>query len=330
MAPEQVLAAISTPATDLYALGVVLYEMLTGAALFAGPTAYAVMNKHVDEPPESARNNRPEIPDELNDLVAELLAKKPEHRPASAEVVYHRLRPFIATRDPLPGLPPSPTITSPVRMYAAVVGIEPATHERRQPTESSTDPVSFPVIINLDDLDEVRAVASDLATQARFKEAAELLAVAVEQSESALPRTDDVIRNLRLEWANVLFEGGDYRAASPIYQSLIATLTGRDGPTTELAFRCRAQYATCEAKLGHLPEAIKIAQVLLWDQQRTYRSRDPRPFDLRRQIGTWQLAAGRRTEAEQTLQALLADLLTTYGEGYVAIPQVQALLAANA
>lgn len=103
----------------------------------------------------------------------------------------------------------------------------------------------------------------------------------------------------------------------------------RDGPTAELTFRCRDQYATCQAKLGNMPEAIEIAPALLADQRRIYRPRDPRPFDLRCQIGTRQLAAGCRAEAKQTLQALFVDLLATYGESRPAIPKIQALLKAN-
>jgi serine/threonine protein kinase len=329
MAPEQVLAATSTPATDLYALGITLHEMLTGKPVFTGATAYAVMNKHVDEPPEPPKSHREDIPEGLNGLVAELLAKKPEHRPGSAEAVYHRLRQFIADLDPIPGVLYPPSSPSPVRMYAAVAGVEPAVPVEPPPDEPPPDPVPQPAIVNLGDLEEVRAVANDLANQARFREAADLLAAATERAEAAHPNTDHTVLNIRLEWANILFEGGDYRAASPIYQSLITVLTDRDGPTAELTFRCRAQYATCQAKLGNMPEAIATAHALLTDQQRIYRSRDPRPFDLRRHIGTWQLAAGRRTEAEQTLHALLADLIATYGGSHPAIPKIQALLKAS-
>ncbi|WP_086826198.1 serine/threonine-protein kinase [Allokutzneria sp. NRRL B-24872] len=118
MAPEQIQRGVAGPRSDLYALGCVLHEMLTGHQLFTGPTAYAIFEKQVKERPPAVLG----VPQELNALVLQLLEKDPEHRPADAVELYQRLRPFAANVPSLPGFLTPPTTPSPGRMYARVVG----------------------------------------------------------------------------------------------------------------------------------------------------------------------------------------------------------------
>ncbi|HEU5029524.1 MAG TPA: serine/threonine-protein kinase [Spirillospora sp.] len=118
MAPEQIEQGVAGPHGDLYALGCVLHEMLTGRQLFAGPTAYAVFDKHVRERPPAV----PGVPAELNALLQELLEKKPENRPADAAALYERLRPFATDLPVLPGFLEPASAPSPERMYALIVG----------------------------------------------------------------------------------------------------------------------------------------------------------------------------------------------------------------
>src|SRR6266540_1980015 len=91
MAPEQIQRGGAEPRSDLYALGCVLHEMLTGRRLFDGPTAYAVFERQVKERPGPV----PGIPRELNALLADVLAKDPDARPAGAHVLYERLGPYV-------------------------------------------------------------------------------------------------------------------------------------------------------------------------------------------------------------------------------------------
>lgn len=121
MAPEQIRSGVAEQRSDLYSLGCVLHEMLTGRQLFTGATAYVVFDKQVKEPAPSV----PGIPAELDALLLRLLEKQPEARPADATELYERLRPFAHDLPMLPGFLTPPSAPSPGRMYARMAGLAP-------------------------------------------------------------------------------------------------------------------------------------------------------------------------------------------------------------
>ena len=84
MSPEQAMGQEVGPPSDLYSLGVVLYEMLTGEVPFEADTPVAISMKQVHEPPRPPKEIRGEIPEEVNAVVLKLLAKEPGARYASA------------------------------------------------------------------------------------------------------------------------------------------------------------------------------------------------------------------------------------------------------
>ncbi|WP_258039612.1 serine/threonine-protein kinase, partial [Streptomyces sp. SM1] len=98
MAPEQAMGGAVGPYTDLYALGVLMHELLSGDVPFAGSTALGVLHRHLYEPPVPVRRTRPEVPEPLETLVLRLLAKDPQHRPDSAQEVYEDLARLLPAR----------------------------------------------------------------------------------------------------------------------------------------------------------------------------------------------------------------------------------------
>ncbi|MFD8330807.1 serine/threonine-protein kinase [Streptomyces lydicus] len=97
MAPEQAMGGAVGPHTDLYALGVLLHELLSGEVPFAGSTALGVLHRHLHEEPVPVRHLRPDVPEALEALVLHLLRKDPEARPADAQEVYLALAPLLPT-----------------------------------------------------------------------------------------------------------------------------------------------------------------------------------------------------------------------------------------
>ncbi|MDF5753205.1 serine/threonine-protein kinase [Spongiactinospora sp. TRM90649] len=118
MAPEQIRHGVASARSDLYALGCVLHETLSGRPVFTGPTDYSVLDAHVNHPPPPVDG----VPPGLAALVAALLEKRPEDRPPDAAAVYGLLEPFAVGLPVLPGFLAPPTVPSPGRMYARMVG----------------------------------------------------------------------------------------------------------------------------------------------------------------------------------------------------------------
>ena len=85
MSPEQYNGFELTPATDVYSLGVILYEMLTGMAPFTGSTPAEIAQKHATDPPHPPRGIVAAIPEEVERVVLQALEKRPEDRPANAD-----------------------------------------------------------------------------------------------------------------------------------------------------------------------------------------------------------------------------------------------------
>ena len=131
LAPEQALGEEVTAAADIYSLGCVLFECLTGRTPYVFDTLAELAVKHREEPITPVRELRPEIPEELEAVVMRSLARNPEYRPPSAAALGRDLA--GATTDdvtrPLPqasGTPASDVRTEPLR--------QPARRDEKAPT----------------------------------------------------------------------------------------------------------------------------------------------------------------------------------------------------
>jgi len=91
MSPEQAEGRNVDKRTDIYSLGVVMYEALTGQVPFRGANTIEVIRAHRFKLPESIRNLRPEVPKELARLVEQMLEKEPQRRIESARAFLKEL-----------------------------------------------------------------------------------------------------------------------------------------------------------------------------------------------------------------------------------------------
>ncbi|MFB7374599.1 protein kinase [Streptomyces sp. NPDC056222] len=303
MAPEQAMGGAVGPYTDLYALGILLHELLSGNVPFAGSTALGVLHRHLYEPPVPVRRLRPEVPEALEALVLRLLAKDPQHRPSGAHEVYEALLPLLPAR----GAPAGPL--DPTRPFLRPHA--PWPDRASVPAQPVAPPVARPDVAAT--VDEVkRLLGEGSLTRAVDLLGSILPAAAVEHGEHS-----PVVRILRKQYATTLMDDGQYRRALPELRRLADDRAAEAGPADPQTLQFRYEAAQCLEQLGETAAALTEYRALLpFHEQGADQARF---FDIRRRIGMLLLATGDHTAGHQQLQALLYDTERTYGP-YHALP----------
>jgi tetratricopeptide (TPR) repeat protein len=187
---------------------------------------------------------------------------------------------------------------------------------------SVEEPVELPT---RQEVVQARAEAGDLAGEGRYTQAAELLSDLTVPAGLALGEDDAEYMGLRLDLADVLFRGGDYRRAVRAYRAAAVALAEFEGPDGSHVLKCREQEAVCLAHLGATATALDRMRELL-DDLSGAGPYDPLALRFRERIGRLKLAAGQTDQARKELTELLAELTDLYGDGHPQVPGLRELL----
>jgi tRNA A-37 threonylcarbamoyl transferase component Bud32 len=323
MAPEQAMGGAVGPRTDLYALGAVLHELLSGEVPFNAPTALGVLHGHLYEPPTPLRRIRTQVPEPLEALVLRLLAKDPQDRPQDAQDAFRQLaalvpppggdraaplgpmdptRPFLRPHAPWPDRPaPAPLPERPAHPPAA----------------ASAGPDLATAV------DEVRR----LLAAGRITQAVDVLGALLPAAAEKHGEHSTVLRSLRRQYAATLMEDGQYRRALPELRRLSQEFAAQYGGADRTALQYRYEAAQCLEQLGEAATALSEYRVLL-PYFESWASADPGPpLEIRRRIAHLLLSVGDRRAARDVLTRLLYDAERVRGPHHAFPAEVRRTLA---
>jgi serine/threonine protein kinase len=251
MSPEQSLANAVGPASDVYALACVLYEVLTGRPPFNEGDGKSYMWHHVHSDLPQIRPLRPDLPADFAALLEVMLDKQPEHRPEAAEV-YERLLPLAAT-EPGRGFSVDVADLDPRLPFARPLGS--AVRPRRPAPPASPASSQSPVGPLLTDTEVAQIVerVGRLIDDQKLVQAADLI---TENLPHAPGREAAVELTYRL--AYVRFFAGAYSEAAELFADTAGFFARRYGPDDPYAQAARYLLAQCNEELGKVTEAIRV------------------------------------------------------------------------
>ncbi|MEU4161150.1 protein kinase [Actinoplanes sp. NPDC026670] len=331
MSPEQIQGGQISPQSDLYALGCMLHELLTGRTMFDGGNEFELLRQHMEQAPQPLRQIRADVPEALEALVLDLTAKRPEQRPHDAYDVYDRLFPLLpvaGSRPPAPGQAP-PGVPDPTLLYRQPNAPRPRPEPQPATVTDHPGASAQPGQVATDlrgAIKDAIARSDSLLEGERFAQAAEELQQVIEPAAAALGIESRRVLELRQRRAAILIIGGDYRTALPEFDALYDAFVRTAGPTSRAALDCRRQAAHCRAELGETTLAIQQFRQVLTHVRAREGDVSEEAVDLRRNIAMLLLAEGDREQARAELISLYENLEVLHGPDHEEAREIADLL----
>ncbi|MGF0319885.1 protein kinase domain-containing protein [Nocardia fluminea] len=281
MAPEQVEGKVVVPQTDLYSLGLVLHELLTGKRVMTGGTPFVVWQNQIHRPAPDIETLCDYVPPDMAELLMCMLAKSPNQRPQDASVVHSGLVRHAAG---LGSLPEVDGRNEPALMYALAVGA--AEGAERDSIAESGRP----------DLQDTSATVAAGHGRDGLRQAIERtrvltgtdavheLTTVVDAVAPVLGSQDPELVEARIRLADLHLATDNHPNAADLYRALIAELTDIRGPYDDRVLYCQQQLARCDARTGDARGAVRRLQHLHTRMAVRYGEQDRRVIALAAQI----------------------------------------------
>ncbi len=296
MSPEQCLGQAVTSASDIYSLGCLLYELLTGDVPFHGTEDMSLRAHHLQSPPPSARARRPEVPVAVDVLVASMMAKKSEARP-TAQSVYETLLPLISAPATAPGMDDARDPTRPFRQpLLTTVGHRGESGSRVRLTEAEAD--------------ALKANVQGLLGKDQPAEAIRLLEDGVERAGH------DSVMELRLRHylAAALFYAGEYSRAAPLFEKVGSAYRKHLPATDSYVLDSSYHAGQAFAEIGQPDNALPHLRFFVQNAGQAKDADDAdKVLESRFVIAQMLAAAGHPDEALAELRAIRSLFESAYG-----------------